>query len=232
MFYFSNFPTTLYEVSPASYSKPAEYVALTDITRNVRFKKEIIDNIVLYDYYDIKENETIEIVSENIYGSPYYHWVLMLLNNKFDYVKDYPLSLAGLEEYIRLSYDADYLSATYGIPAEGLILDIMNEKDQSVDYKGNITIITASLVETIVPVMSVWYYDSTLKKNIKRFLRTDVPNTYIDTKVYTINYGDIPGIKIITAVDYENELNESKRRIKVISEELLQVVTTNFRELM
>lgn len=231
MFYFNNFPTTLYEVAPASYNKSAEYVALTDITRNVRFKKDVVDNIVLYDFYDIKENETIEIVSENLYGSPYYHWVLMLLNNKFDYINDFPLDSLAFSDFIAQKYNSDYLDDTYGLPVEGLIVDFISNNGQSVDFKGNIPITTGN-TESTVPAMSVWHYDATLKKNIKRFLRTDVANTYIDTRVSTINYGAIPNVVAVNAYDNENSLNEGKRRIKVISENLLQVITRNFRDLM
>ena len=62
--YFSNFPKIVYDFDLTS---GVDYKVVTDITRNVRLRKQILENISLYDYYDIAEGETPEIISEKIY---------------------------------------------------------------------------------------------------------------------------------------------------------------------
>ena len=84
--YFANFPKIVYDFD---LSNGTDYKVVTDITRNVRVRKQILENIALYDFYDIAEGETPEIVSEKIYGTPYYHWVIMLVNQRYDYVNDF-----------------------------------------------------------------------------------------------------------------------------------------------
>jgi len=176
MFYFSRFPTTKFLITAAKAGQAEQYVSLTDITKNVRFKRNIIDNITLYDFYLLSDRETLENVSESIYGSPYYHWVLMLLNNIYDYRTDLPLDAFSFNEYIVDKY-GDLATAQSTISfykdSRGFVVEQDNE-----NFEGEIDA----------------------------------------TPVY--------------AYDHELEINEAKRKIKVISPNLLSVVLENFRELM
>jgi len=87
-------------------SRRVAYV-VTDITQNVRVRKELLQNITLYEEYDIVDGETPEIIAEKIYGDAYYHWVVMLTNNKFDYRNDFPLDYPRLTSYITEKYGDD-----------------------------------------------------------------------------------------------------------------------------
>lgn len=254
MFYFTNFPKTLYQISDGSYKKPSEYVGLTDITRNVRFKKEILDNITIYELFDIPDGYTMEHISEELYGSPYYHWVLMLLNDRFDYVNDLPLTSIALDSFISLKYDEEYLQSQYGLTSRSLILDLVDDNQVSMDFSYDVPIITLSNNSTQVRnVKSVWYYDQTLKMNMKRFIYSDFSvdseeftidseevtidlettgEKYLDTKIQKIDFGVIPNLNPVYAYDYEVRMNEKKRRIKIISERILQTILKNFKDLM
>ena len=41
---------------------------LTDITTNVRLRKKILQNITAYEFYNLKQFETIENLAEKLYG--------------------------------------------------------------------------------------------------------------------------------------------------------------------
>ena len=84
-----------------------------DITHNVRFRKEILSNITLYDEYDIRDGETPEIIAERIYGNPNYHWIIMLLNERYDYVTDFPLSYPELVSHTEQKYGAGNLNGIH-----------------------------------------------------------------------------------------------------------------------
>ena len=99
--YFANFPKIVYDFD---LSNGTDYRVITDITKNVRFRKNILENITLYDYYDIADGETPEIISEKVYGTPYYHWVIMLANQRYDYINDFPLSQLELDTYLTSKY--------------------------------------------------------------------------------------------------------------------------------
>lgn len=76
-----------------------------DITRNARIKKEVLSNISLYDEYDIVDGETPEIISEKFYGTPEYHWVIMIANEKYNHVSDFPLQETYLQKHISTYYN-------------------------------------------------------------------------------------------------------------------------------
>jgi len=141
---------------------------VTDITHNVRFRKQILDNITLYDEYDIKDGETPEIISEKFYGTPYYHWIIMLANQRYDYVADWPLNTHNLEVQVTDIYGAG------------------NE------------------------------YDT---------------HHYVNSSGYVIS-GDQANAYPVSNYDYEVALNESKRRIKIISKELINTILKNYKDII
>ena len=174
--YFSNFPQTKFQISPPGFQTPEVYVSLTDITKNVRFKKEILDNIALYDYYLIKEGDSMEDTSERLYGSPFYHWILMLFNEMYDWRKDFPLETYQFDEYIIEKYGSI-------ITAKSTISFYRNSQGYVVD-SDNLN------SEGILDAEAVYVYD------------------------------------------HELAINDAKRRIKIISPQLLATVLENFNRLL
>lgn len=75
-----------------------------DITLSIRPLKEVLSNVTLYDTYAIQDGDTPEIISELLYGTPYYHWIIMLVNEKYDYLNDFPLDNKRLQEYVTAKY--------------------------------------------------------------------------------------------------------------------------------
>ena len=76
MSYFSSFSTLLYDPKGDGSAKLA-----TNILKRVRVRANMKKEIVMLDPYDVKENETPEIVADKHHGSTYYHWVVMILND-------------------------------------------------------------------------------------------------------------------------------------------------------
>lgn len=108
--YFKEFPQFLYDFN---YGNRIKTSLVTDITRNVRVRKEILENVTLFDEYDIIDGETPEIISEKLYGTPEYHWVIMLANGKYDYRSDFPLPEAVLQKHIATVYNPTLFSSDW-----------------------------------------------------------------------------------------------------------------------
>jgi hypothetical protein len=102
MSYFNNFPLNVYDFSELGQDK--QEILVSDIITNVRVKTEILQNIVFYNEYDIRDGETPEIISEKFYGTPTLHWAIMLINERYDYLMDFPATLPVLEAYITDKY--------------------------------------------------------------------------------------------------------------------------------
>lgn len=98
--YFKNFPQIFYNFDDLGMR------VMRDITANVRPLTKILENAVYYNTYDIKSDETPEIIAERLYGNPLFHWILMLVNEKYDYLEDWPMPEWKLEEYITKKYGA------------------------------------------------------------------------------------------------------------------------------
>lgn len=156
--YFKRFPVIYY---PAIINGVKQYSVLKDITVNVRFVKDFISNITLYDLYDIREGETPEIISEKFYGTPYYHWVIMLLNDRYDYIEDFPVSQNDLYRITVEKYGEDnvysphhYENAQGYVVAdnEPLAIEVTNieYEERMNEKKRTIKIVDASIIERVV----------------------------------------------------------------------------------
>ena len=164
--YFKDFPKFLYDFKYGTTSETKTSV-VRDITRNIRFRKEVLENYSLYDEYDIKDGETPEIIAERVYGNSEYHWIIMLANDRYDYRNDFPLQTKDLEQYITDKYGSD----------------------------------------------------------------ADATHHYENEQGYVVD-SDAPGAVSVSNRMYEENINESKRRIKIISPELVNTILKNFKELL
>ena len=83
---------------------------MTDITKNVRIRKQILSNITLFDQYTITDGETPESIAELVYGRSDYHWAVLLSNDMYDYLNDFPLPMRTMEKVIIDKYGEDHIN--------------------------------------------------------------------------------------------------------------------------
>ncbi len=99
MSYFNQFGTILYDPAGDGSAK-----LCTDIMSRVRVRANMKKEIIMLDPYNVKENETPEIVADKHHGSPYYHWVVMILNDISDVNHDWVKSTRQLQKYLLTKY--------------------------------------------------------------------------------------------------------------------------------
>ena len=85
----------------------------TNILKRVRIRANMKKEIIMLDKYDIKENETPEIVADRHHGSPYYHWIVMILNDVSDVYHDWPKPTRQLQKYVQTKYTDAQLSEVH-----------------------------------------------------------------------------------------------------------------------
>ncbi len=98
--YFRKFPKFEYD----AYDNGAS-VQMTDITRRVRFRTNALLNSVSFDFYDVTDGETPEMVAHKIYGDTKYHWIVLVANNIRDVYTDWPMSVERFEKFVHSKYD-------------------------------------------------------------------------------------------------------------------------------
>ena len=74
--YFSFFPKGTYDLAGNGNEK-----VVTNLMARVKIRSKVLDEAMLYDLYDIPEGDTPEITALKHFGSPMYHWVILLTNN-------------------------------------------------------------------------------------------------------------------------------------------------------
>jgi hypothetical protein len=100
--YFAKMPNIYYDFIDKDGNPTLKI--LKDITTNVRLIKSAVENITMYDYYDIRDGETPEIVAAKVYGNSKYHWIIMLSNKIYDYRQEWPLTFDTLDRIITQKY--------------------------------------------------------------------------------------------------------------------------------
>ena len=165
--YFEKFNRGLYEFN---INGTETSIGVVDITKNVRILKEVLSNITLYDEYDVKDGETPEIIAEKVYGNALYHWVILLVNERYDGILDFPQPDRVIDQLIIDKYGVENIDGIHHYVKE------------------------------------------------------------VDGKFYEVS-SDVAGATVVTNKDYEYTLNESKRRIKLISPTLVSQVLKEYNDL-
>ena len=207
--YFSKFPKTIYY--PYYESTSADVV--TNITARVTFEQKFKNNTSTYYEYDIQDGDTPEIIASKIYGLPERHWIVLMMNDIVDPQFDWPLDQRTLNTFIENKYSANASVSQTGIAWA-------QQNNQSY-YKieTRTTNLTGSKIENKVQVDANTYANVAL---------TTTTVTLDDGNTITIDITKEPK----TYYDYEVELNESKRTIKLLKPEFVGKVETEFRNVI
>ena len=100
--YFKNFPKVILD---AATGPTAGAVIATDILRRVGFNSKGQTGSYYFVDYDVQDHDTPESIADVLYGSPEYHWVVLLFNNMFDGFFDWPLNARRFEKHKTNKYE-------------------------------------------------------------------------------------------------------------------------------
>jgi hypothetical protein len=229
-----------------------------DITRNVRFRKELFENITLYDEYDVVDGETPEIISEKVYGTPNYHWVIMLLNQNWDYLNDWVKDETTLKSCIECTFNPQITASSWSY--SGKTITVTTAEPHGLRLSPTITLIVkGATADTNAPngtftagVTAVTNYTFSYEVSNAptgtaggtMTIDTEKREYYIDHyvagdfegheghgHVYKVD-SDYPGAIGVTCEQMARDENEKKRRIKLLEPSALNQVMKNFRDLI
>jgi hypothetical protein len=200
--YFNYFPTVFYTNSDTSSGLDT----VTNIIARFSFESELKNNTIIFYPYDIQDGDSPETIANKYYGSPEKHWLVLMFNNIIDPQYDWPLDQRTLITYINSKYSANGNSESPSQTGIQWAQDATNVKA----YYKKITRLSSSPT----------------KNQIVEKIQID-SNTYANvsttTTVYTLQNGSRTTETISkeyqTYYDYEVELNESKRQIKLLKPE-------------
>ena len=73
---------------------------VTDLMTRVKVREKVINEMSLYDKYDVPSGERPEDTAFKHFGSAEYHWVILLTNNITDAYYDWPMSEQDFETFL------------------------------------------------------------------------------------------------------------------------------------
>ena len=96
--YFKQFPKRIYGFDKKNFK------TVTDLMIRVKVRDKVINELSLYNVYDVKNGETPENIAFKHFGDPELHWVILMTNNVTDRYYDWPLSEQQFEDYVKDKY--------------------------------------------------------------------------------------------------------------------------------
>ena len=100
MSYFQMFPDTLYDAKGNG-----NYTVMKDILTRVKLVASKKENLLNFDYYNVQDGETPEMIAHKYYGDVNLHWTILVANDIVDYYNDWPMSVQKFEKFVFDKYD-------------------------------------------------------------------------------------------------------------------------------
>ena len=99
--YFKSIPNVKYDINGNS---PNTFQKVTNIMKRPKFKPAVIAEITDYYPYRIKDGYRPDMVSQEVYGTPTFAYLILMFNDIYDPVFDWPLGLTQFDNYIVSKY--------------------------------------------------------------------------------------------------------------------------------
>ena len=100
MAYFDMFPNIYY-----SAKGDGKFNIMKDILSRGKLIANVKENILGFDYYDVKDGETPEMIAHRYYGDVNLHWTILVANEIVDYYEDWPMSVQRFEQFVKEKYE-------------------------------------------------------------------------------------------------------------------------------
>lgn len=244
--YLDSFPKVDYSISEDRNITES----VTNIFKRYAILRDVLSNSGSYVLYEVEDNETPEILAEKVYKDAGAGWMILYANKIIDPQFDWPLSDINFKKYIIEKYgsisnatttyhhyekvvetrvgDQTY-TRTYLVNKERLTENALNVpytyfEPYSNNYvlTADTALITADNVYFTVDHSNHFSYDDT---SLPEYYSYEAHNVN-DTTVFLNTYG-----RAVTNYDYEQEMNDNKKYIKVIKAQYYSQIKSEFKTL-
>lgn len=254
--YFDKIPKIKYDIN-RSLTNP-QYETVTNIFFRVRLMNEVLNNISAYFTVELDDSDTPEILAEKVYGDSGAGWIITMANNLVDPQWDWPMTSEQFNKYIvgkygsiedsQISYHHFNMIVTrtlgpdnitterrYQIDGNKLTLDMLSVPYNYYypnEYFGYLSAdsirVTVDSAEYTVDNGGQFLSNTTFGIQPGSLAYTQYVNTYnIDGKtVHEVIKGEA-----VTNYDYEMQINDTKRFIKIIKKDYYNKIMEEYKNL-
>lgn len=187
------------------YTKNSNTTLVTNLLARVDTIKSKLDSASLFYTYDIQEGDTPELIASKYYDDAELHWVVLMFNDMYDPFYDWPMHYQQFQSYIVDKYgDVATAMATHHHYEKTIsTLDSYSGETTKNTYMIDLNSYNAAVVGTIT-------------------------RTFPNGQTVTVTTAK----RNVDSYVYEEELNESKRTIKLIKSDLIPDIRKQFEYLM
>lgn len=206
MQYFNSLPTINNQDSFGNVQQLKNLVVRTKLINSLS------DNPLIFYKYTIQDTDTPEIVAYKYYGDSYRYWLILLANEVLDPLWSWPLTNKQFSAYLTDKY----------LTSAGTQPVIEYTKLTIHHYEKLITTYDDETQTTVIKniIIDENTYNSLIEKTSTSSF------SYGSNVTYTISK------KPVSIYDYEDNLNELKREIKLINSNYVSSLETQFQVLM
>lgn len=235
MTYFREVSDLLYQSQQPNRNSSFDYVRVKNLFRRAKIRDDFFKNVTAFTKYKIIGEERPEQVSEKIYGSPSFDWIVLISNNIINVRTEWPLSDYEFQRFLYRKYTEAELSAVHHyetvtvtdkrgklIVPGGLIVDANFSTKY---FDGSITI-------PGTPTSGSFTFDSNqirFDSNLIRFNSTSSGTSIPGSQGTMVTVNPVRGV---TNYEYEVTMNDRKRNIFILKPRYLQSAIDDMREIM
>ena len=220
-----------------------------DIMKNLTAKAKVADALInnagFYETIEIQDGERPDHLSQRLYGSPEYHWTFLLLNPQIKNIwDDWPMEYGQLVEYCINKYQ--YLAADISPTADN---NLNNKFLLGETVTGSISGATGIIKEIHLNLGYIVLQRTTGKFTVSGETITGINSedsaacNFIKSQAYAPHHhvddstgGWVPrrtaGTTSYSFLDYEAEITEQNRNIKVIKPAQIRAIAKQFIKTM
>lgn len=178
---------------------------VVDITRRAAILEQFEDSPYAFLPYTMKEEDTIESVALHYYGDPKLSWLIVMANDVIDPYTDFWKNQSTFEKYVAEKYRGQAEESTGRNDTEPFIP--MTDRE---------------VIE--------WTQNTTINDNVSHYYSIFNKDIHISPLTFT----EAPNGEFIPMrfYDYENDINEYKRNIRLISKQFVKQVTQELENIL
>ena len=202
--YFRRLPNLDYPSLLKTRKSNLDFVQTKNLFRRAKVREDLFADFMQFDKYKIIGDERPDNVSEKVYGTNNFDWVVLMANNIIDVYNEWPLTQQQLNRYLNDKYTPQELVSVH--------------HHETVEFRDrdNQVILPAGLI--VDENWSMEYFSG------GQIRSTDTPSS-------TSNMSEKP-VKSVTYLEFETRLNEDKRDINVLKPDLLGLFLKDFDRIM
>ncbi len=178
-------------------------ILVTNLLARASIIEKLLKNPLIFYSYDIQESDTPEILAHKYYGDIERFWLILFANQLLDPQWDWPLNSINFQKYLNDKYTTEQLAQAHHY-----------EKIITTTDRGSKT-----------------------KTEHKIIIDEETYDTFINSENgYALPNGTIVIVEeqknIVSNFEYELQLNESKRNIKLLNKTYAEQIESEFVRLM